>query len=164
MKRKHCPRTLPVGTISEGTLRYDDLIPALLDAVNSIRLTKDERRAMNALARDWDQLVDACEAQDRDIEAADAVGGMMMELENTLNDHCPPYCYFGALEGDGACFGVWVDDNALAEAMRDGHMVFQDRNGAAEYLLDDGRYRLVFSDHGNRSLYLRNGHELWGVV
>src|SRR5690606_2062861 len=49
--------TLPLGVISEGTLRPEDLIPAYLDALDGIRLTKAERGNLNRVRGEWRKVI-----------------------------------------------------------------------------------------------------------
>jgi hypothetical protein len=146
--------TLPIGAISEGTLRPEDLIPAFLYELERLRLTKAERatvREVNALVND---------------QGYDGTLGLMEmceDLTTILENHVPDYCYFGTLEGDGACFGVWPDMDSLEndEIVKVDDLVLLD--SATEML----RYAQVVSDHGNLSLYRRAGNrwiEVWSVV
>ena len=88
--------TLPIGTVSEGTLRDEDLFDEFLWMAKSIRLSRDERQVVRTLEINVPQ-------------DEEALGEAVGKLTNILENHVPDYCYFGALEGDGACFGVWVD-------------------------------------------------------
>lgn len=114
MRRRRKPTTLPIGTISSGTLRLEDLIPALISALEDLRLTKAERKTINAVRRmladdryftnDWPQDV---QTPDEDYD----------ELTQIADSHVPDYCYFGSTEGDGAEIGVWPvhDDDDYAD-------------------------------------------------
>ena len=153
MKRSKT-RYLPVGEVSSGTLRPEDLIPAMLDLLAGVRLSKADRATVCAIERDsgregyYDE--DEC---DEDFSA----------LYDLANNYAPPYCYVGSTEGDGACIGVWPDVDSLMEDAREWRLVESDRSGGGTRVGDG--YRVVVSDHGNVSLYsARTGREFWGVV
>ena len=74
-----------LGSISTGTLRPEDLLPRFMGALEELTGTIEER-------------------YDED---------NMDELIDDLNNACPPFVYFGTLEGDGADFGFWVEQNAI---------------------------------------------------
>ena len=86
----------PGQVLSSGTLRPEDLIPCFASALGSF--------LPGALARDirqWsaggfeDYLVPIAEAE------------ILEQLDEELQRLAPEGCYFGANEGDGACFGFW---------------------------------------------------------
>lgn len=89
-------------TISEGTLRTADLLFAFNWALADTPCAGDaDLVALRAEAAKCAQEInDGREENEDDIE-------ILAELENALNDAAPEYCYFGAHEGDGACFGFW---------------------------------------------------------
>lgn len=151
--RHRKPRTLKPQIISEGTLRPEDLIPAYLDVLEGLRLSRDERRTVADIARDSER--------EGYYEDDDNLPGDDIEnLANIIEAHCAPCCYFGAAEGDGACFGVWADLESLDRDIREEGWRETD---PGRHVSPDGRYVRVVSDHGNVSLY-RNGREVWGVV
>lgn len=96
------------GTISHGTLRPQDLIPAFLDAL----------RTLNPAA--YDQLMFgsghplipsyALEDEDADWWTEDAQW-ILDDLTDRLAESAPEGHYFGALEGDGSDFGFWPIDS-----------------------------------------------------
>jgi hypothetical protein len=81
--------------------------------------------------------------------------------------HSPPFAYVGAIEGDGACIGVWANVDGLVEAVRDGEALKVDDLGDARLRAWIGSIMQV-SDHGNVTCYtrFRNGRirEEWAVV
>lgn len=169
------PTTLCTGTISEGTLRTEDLIDALLPELEQLRLTRAERievreirahvdRATDPTDPDWDQ----DEERDWDYDA----------LCQIADAHVPAYSYFGALDGDGACIGVWpilpeYHDEDVQRSSEPPHTAAAD---AACCDIDDHAeanrraYWLHVNDHGNATLYARTGktwaryREVWSVV
>jgi hypothetical protein len=97
------PNYLPLGSVSSGTLRPEDLISAFLSTLEDV----DPQRA-SAMSKQYSA---GDEIEDED--------GFIAELEDALQDHCPPYTYFGGHPGDGADFGVWVSDETIEDALRD---------------------------------------------
>jgi len=80
-----------LGSISTGTLRTEDLLPVFAAAV--LRLQPET-------------FLQAAQSPYPDDE-------QLAYFEHILEDLCPPFAYFGALEGDGADFGFWPDWDAL---------------------------------------------------
>lgn len=151
MRRKK-PTTLPLGTISEGTLGPEDLIPAYLDVLDGIRLTKQERidvRQIRARFNFRERYEHEHESEEVD------------SLYHILNSHCPDYAYFGSLEGDGACFGVWPSIDLVNEEVdRVAELPPIDRRRSPIHIAQ-------VSDHGNVTLYRRSGNrwiEVWSVA
>jgi len=86
-----------LGSISTGTLRTEDLLPAFAEAY----------RPFNAHG----PLIKICDAVIRggkDVEEED-LGDIIDRLQHNLNEICPPFVYFGTHPGDGADFGFWPD-------------------------------------------------------
>ena len=177
------PRTLPIGTISEATLRPEDLISALLPELQALHLSKADRTKVRELAREFDKDPD------------DSEGWIWEDLTDLADRYCPPFTYFGSTEGDGACIGVWPSVESAIEACKDGEIWAEhDRTvpvkgtlwqterapGYAKFHGDQperdtwrsavprGELFVTFSDHGNISLYQSLGagrsREIWGVV
>jgi hypothetical protein len=155
MKRSK-PTTLPLGTtISEGTLRPEDLIPAYLDALEGLRLSKAERNHVYRIERRMEARNedDGYEIMDEDIET----------LTEILESHCPDYAYFGSLDGDVACFGVWPDLEGINQNVQKVDELPSIWNGGK----DDPYHVAVVSDHDNVTLYRRSGNrwiEVWSIV
>lgn len=161
MKRSKS-RYLELGEISNATLNPEHLIPRYLDEARGLRLTKPERKTVEEIER-------ASEAEgyydgNGEDGSADPVEDMVA-LGDILDAHTPPFAYFGSSEGDGACIGVWPSHESIEDAISEGEIWRQDGSKDDEDAEIPGwRYRLVVSDHGNMSLYYRNGREVWSVV
>jgi len=121
-----------LGSISTGTLRPEDLLPRFMGALEELTGTIEER-------------------YDED---------NMDELIDDLNNACPPFVYFGTLEGDGADFGFWPDMDSLNEAMQYGDVTFHDD----ERILDEHDAIVQVSDHGNVTVMDMERNVLWSVV
>ena len=97
---RHQERRYPSGSISEGTMRPEDLIPEFL---SELRYRMRERRIKGhaALYREIDKRSDAegyyeTEEADWDLEA----------LFDALGEYAGPYFCFGAHPADGASAGT----------------------------------------------------------
>ncbi len=92
-----------LGSISTGTLRPEDLLPAFVSTLESLSpLCRCLGDAYHILEYGTD---DESETQE-----------LLVDLYYELNNLCPPFVYFGTLEGDGADFGFWPDMDRLNEA------------------------------------------------
>lgn len=129
----------PLGSISSGTFRDADLIPAFTNTLLSLS-----------------------ELNDGDID----LSLVLDALENALNDLSPPFCYFGTAEGDGADFGFWLDPGALQEAIDDGGVLKLEAGTDWASIGDFGTadYVLEVTDHGNQTLFDLDHTEVWSIV
>ncbi len=145
-----------IGSISSGTMREQDLIPCFLDALREF----DEKRSKNIEHEIQDTL---WEAWVNGADPSDVLGAILNEdLFGALDEHSPPYFYFGAHEGDGSDYGWWFSEDSV-DATFEGLKV----DDLSEVPDDYSGEVLVTTDHGNLSLYLANGkgnlEELWGI-
>lgn len=147
-----------LGSISEGTLKTEDLMEAFADVLAEFGREEDED--LLGRVRAWQGV-----PSDPGYEADEAIleGEILAELEQALEDAAPPYVTFGAHRGDGADFGFWPAWEAIQEDRASGELPDTDDVR--------GRYKglsIDVSDHGNATLYRHfgNGHkrEVWSVV
>ena len=148
-----------IGPISEGTLRTQDLLEAFTDALEAL----DTEGIHAGIVADVDELLDTDPDEWTDGQDEDAAGNLALVFD-ALQDYAPPFCYFGAHEGDGACFGFFVDHDAIEEAVRSGEALKVEDSAD----IPEGETRPVFlvSDHGNLTLLQPHieYREVWGVV
>ena len=148
-----------IGTISHNTLRPQDILPAMLDALRDIA-NSDHPEAATASAQ-YAQIVVLLPAHAMEDDDAQWWGEdahhIICDLENVLNDYAPPYCYFGCHGGNGSDIGYWPDLSAIDMAIHDGDLVKHDET------IED-RETLVISDHGNMTLYSADGTEIWSII
>jgi len=143
------PTFAHIGSVSEGTLREENLISAFADELSyylkRLRLSRDQRKRFADLIRDASGQVEVLNSErDFDHDRDDA-GELVDQLVDALNEIAPPYCYFGAIEGDGADFGFWPH----SEAMRyDLPRLTAGDDITREYWGSD---ILLVNDHGNVS-------------
>lgn len=142
-------KRLSVGTWSEGTLRTEDLLEAALDMARSVGYesdrTEEAEHALDAIIEGDDH---GCTSE---VCAADYADECFSDLADALEEFAPIYCYIGMTEGDGACFGVWPDHDAIDEAIRTSHKIdegIRESRDAAYYNANDGVI-IEVSDHGN---------------
>lgn len=154
MKRKN---DYPMGSISHGTMRNEDLIPdflALLEQLarkaknrNHISLCADIRRRMK---------------QFNYYTSTDADMDLNEILFPCLDEYAAPYFYFGSHPGDGSDYGFWLDENI--EYDFEGFKV----SDLAEVPKDYAGEILMVNDHGNMSLYVKartqEPREVWSIV
>ena len=140
------------GTVSEGTLRPEDLIPAFADALESLaKQAGNMTPELLALIED---------ARQPDCWPSDDPS-LIFELEDALQEYAPPLFYFGAHEGDGACFGFWPSSFALEDF--DGERISDLADLPADYTGE----ALLVNDHGNVSFYDCEGGKVrlvWSIV
>ncbi len=84
-----------IGTVSHGTLRTEDLIPAFANELE---------RCCDGHSGNLTLVQEAREITDFDSEEA---SDLCHDLSDALNEYAPEGTYFGAHEGDGSDFGFW---------------------------------------------------------
>lgn len=95
--------------VSSGTLRTADLVPAFYGALVQANCAQGIVRfvSLSLAARVW---LKADRDGAFDAEEHDGIGmDLVSQLMDALSELAPAGCYFGAHEGDGACFGFWVN-------------------------------------------------------
>jgi len=168
--------TATLGSISSGTMRAEDLIPAFMSALDDVKddlITDGDANTKADVARIDDflaelerRMVDDSGETRADYFSSDDACFDLEELGDRLDEHAPPYCYFGAHCGDGADFGFWLSIDALSDARREGYVlsVFDLSDVPADYCGEV----LNTNDHGNMTLYVADGkdalREIWAVV
>jgi hypothetical protein len=102
-----------IGTVSAGTMRSEDLIPAFTEVLDELRDPDNQFHA--ALVKESNGLIK------NDLEDAemlwnpDVLDWFRAKLSDALNEYAPPYSYFGSHPDFGADYGFWVDDDYLNE-------------------------------------------------
>jgi hypothetical protein len=138
-----------IGTVSHGTMRPQDLIPAFLSVIETFDPDKEaelarsipwDRENGGLLPREdsewWESDDCSCLLNDDIFEAMQAIA--------------PPFCYFGSTEGDGSDYGFWP---IVPEPFEDSDNDIERCDELPENPTRD--YALVVSDHGNATLYER---------
>jgi hypothetical protein len=88
------------------------------------------------------------------------------DLLDALQEHAPAFTYVGTHPGDGACLGVFPDEDEIADAIRNGDLISV--SDLSELPEDYSGCAVLVSDYGNTSLYeVDNGeavNEVWAIV
>ncbi len=154
--------TYPIGSVSCGTMREEDLIPGFCWELNNLArygrgaVTVKRRREHIKLVRQIEKRMEAEEYY----ESEDS-GWDLEALFGALEEYAGPYFYFGSHPGDGADYGFWLSEGWD-----------QDFDGLKVGDLSEvpAKYRgevLHVSDHGNATLYVKTSRairEVWSIV
>lgn len=94
-------------TVSNATMRAQDLLPKFLDALKV--LAPEAHQQLTMPGAGFSAVPDhALEDEDAEWWRSEDCGYLINEvLWDALNEHCPEGFYFGSHEGDGACYGFW---------------------------------------------------------
>jgi hypothetical protein len=104
MTTTHTPFTL--GSVSTGTLRTQDLLPAFAATLDSLHAHAHQFTLEASMVLESNQ---------------DGYPEILLtHLTDALQEACPPFVFFGAHPDDGADFGFWPDWEALEECEHDG--------------------------------------------
>jgi len=146
------------GTISHGTMRPEDLIPAFANELEY--LAGDEAgfdvliSRANALLMDenGNYYLDENDAQE-----------VLEYLFDALNSLAAPYAYFGSHPGDGSDYGFWLSENWEF----DGWVIDDYQKGGGEPPADYCGEIIHIDDHGNTSLLVQKDGKrelIWSMV
>lgn len=100
-KKSEGVEALKDKVVSDGTLKPEDLIPKFLNAL------KHDETAHAKFLKGNPEILEIQSWDDVDDETKSM---LVDELTDALNDIAPDGYFFGASDGDGACFGFWQVD------------------------------------------------------
>lgn len=103
------------GTVSQATMRPQDLIPTFLDELEALWPWKAAY-----LRREYPEYDDNLDDTAL-FWNSDAAMRLLPDLLDALNEVAPPFCSFGARQADGADYGFWYDWDYV-EAIANGHI------------------------------------------
>ena len=151
-----------LGSISTGTLKTEDLLEAFLPYLNKENEHAQEAQAvLERIATDtWPPGIDNLEQYLTEFNTSELLDIIMDELQEL----CPPFVYFGTLEGDGADFGFWADFDAIDESCARKHHRCTHNPDTGEIVLEDESVIVQVSDHGNVTVMDMERNVLWSVV
>lgn len=150
-----------VGPISEGTLKTEDLLDAFAwELEYHVEHNFDSLAPLNIFR--YAKLCGEAEAfAHADAQDEEYKSETLSKLCDALSEFASDYMYFGTPEGDGACFGFWIDQTMLDEAnalrVSDTSEVPSDFSGEVLHTNDHGNITLYTADHGKLI-------EVWSVV
>jgi hypothetical protein len=127
-------REIHLGTVSEATMRNEDLIPTFTQEV--LRIDPDNEVGL----RIWSTYAEYDETNSDEYFDSEDAGYDLEDLFDELDNLCSdmPYVYFGSTEGDGCDYGFWVDFESLDEAIENEEVVlWVEEDGLTEDLEDD---------------------------
>jgi hypothetical protein len=94
-----------IGSVSHGTMRTEDLIPVFVEALDDLKESESLSDSPNKerYAR-LDRMLGEIEQrmEREDYHCSEDAEHDLESLFEALNEYAPPFCYFGAHEGDGA--------------------------------------------------------------
>ena len=131
-----------LGSISTGTLRTEDLLEAFHSTIAASGTPP-------ALAEDG--YIDGGEPY--------SAGELLEVYTEQLESLCPPFVYFGTLEGDGADFGFWPDIETIQEIVN-----IAECDASQGISCPDDGVIVQVSDHGNVTVMDMERNVLWSVV
>lgn len=142
---------LPLGSLSSGTMREEDLIPRFLHVLKWIDPEKGAQleAEYKIVSEEPEDISDFC----------------WQTLYEALNEYAPPYAYFGAHPGDGADYGVWVSDEAISDDLEYENTDELVAQKAGDPFIPGSNYVVVIDDSGLYTALL-NGHTgqtIWSV-
>ena len=143
-----------LGSISHGTLRTEDLLEAFHSTIESLQAQQAKDEGTPIVLAD-DGYMDGNEPYSDE--------ELLTIYTEQLESFCPPFVYFGTLEGDGSDFGFWVDRDAIQEAI-DPTSCLVSINANGDYVLEEDGVIVQVSDHGNVTVMDLERNVIWSVV
>lgn len=153
----------PLGTVHEGSLRPEDLIPCFVDLLDDLKedlslglpvgASFEETEAVKARVGMIETELGRIEQRQKadDYYESEAAGYDLEWLFDALESFAPPYCTFGAHPGDGADFGYWPDMEIIEEL-------------PTKADAEDGEDYKEVNDHGNVTVFAGDGTVLLELV
>lgn len=163
----NAPFYADMGSISHGTMREEDLIPAFIEVLDDLKESESLSDSPNKERYTrLDNILSEIESgmeRDNYYDSENASYDLDTLFE-ALDEYASPFCFFGANEDDGADYGFWLSCYAIQDAIHDGEIVNVD---AGDEWPEDmsADYVLEVNDHGNMTLFdAKTQQELWSVV
>ena len=169
---------LSIGSISEGTLKTEDIGNNLIWHLNQINLETSDLDTYRKLKHEFSDEIEELEesaflpGEESEDEYSETLEHVYDEIKAIADNYLPDYCYLGFTIGDGADFGVWPEPQLLEDTTQgsfDGYVYRStiETNGVDEHVPAEYSHYLAVNDHGNATLWARNGdtwRECWAVV
>ena len=143
-----------IGTLSQGTMRYEDLIPCFtneLERLDIYHVYKDLLAECHTIIKN-------------NVYTEEGLAEILDSLLQALQDFSPAYCYFGPHVGDGVDYGYWPDQTSIYEAVHDGELLSVSDLSEVPDDWKDGV--VVVNDHGNMTMYQAKTtfESVWAIV
>lgn len=100
-----------VGSICSDITTVENLLIRFADELEQL-VKAQPKRALQGQRRWFKKLIREARTVDHDTQEADDV---LADLFGALEEFAPPYCTFGAHEGDGADYGFWPCQDTFQE-------------------------------------------------
>ena len=104
-------------TLSDAIMRSEDLIPKFMGILEDVAELCEIQEEVAQLREEVDKLEmedeEGYRAYYKDSEQASWI--LNEGIWDLMDSIAPEFCYFGAHEGDGTCYGFWTSDEALGE-------------------------------------------------
>jgi hypothetical protein len=185
-------RTYPIGSVSHGTMRTEDLIPTFLTELrNQVRTPGNDRLRRKQhfqLIRDIERRMKGESYEDSKMVTAGQSGRESFadedlgDLFDALREYAGPYFYFGAHPGDGSDYGYWLSESwdeefiAVPNYSPAEHFNHHEKNDYPDKIKVCDLSEIptwfrgevaVVTDHGNVTLYVKTARklkEIWSIV
>ena len=159
-----------IGTISEGTLKTEDIGNNLIWDMDRLELDNTDLVLFKKLKREFSEEIERLEESEE--EYSEKLEYIFDETKEIADNYTPDYCYLGMHQGDGADFGVWPEPELFEDTRQGGFdgFVFTstiETNSVEEHVPAEYTHYLAVNDHGNCTLWSRDGDtwtECWSVV
>ena len=159
-----------IGTISEGTLKTEDIGNNLIWDMDRLELDNTDLVLFKKLKKEFSEEIEHLEESEE--EYSEKLENIFDEIKEIADNYTPDYCYLGMHQGDGADFGVWPDPDLFIHTTQGGYdgYVFTstiETNSVEEHVPAEYTHYLAVNDHGNCTLWSRDGDtwtECWSVV
>lgn len=154
MSRRRQQQPFPIGALSSGSFHMEDLLNAASEGLKTLI------DFGYATQHELQTLIDDAEGVDSDDDdAADVLDDVVRAIE----EHTPPYVYYGGHEGDPTDVGFWISWESVEDDRRSGELMeYDDVTPSYSGLAID------VNDHGNATLYdVKRGKAvktIWEVV
>ena len=157
-----------IGTISEGTLKTEDIGNNLIWDMDRLELDNTDLVLFKKLKREFSEEIEHLEESEE--EYSEKLENIFDEIKEIADNYIPDYCYLGMSDCDGADFGVWTEPDLFIHTSQGGFdgYVFTSTiatNGVrSEHIPAEYTHYLAVNDHGNCTLWARNGDtDTWKV-
>lgn len=149
-------RYASLGSVSHGTLRNEDLLDSFACELDyHVNRNADEWCSDDGRKQRDAYLKIINEAHEIENYDSDEASELVQELSDALEAFAPPYCYFGAIEGDGSDFGFWPSMDSINE------LPSVAGSDEAKELGEDCKF---VNDHGNVTVFSGTGEVIIDLV